>query len=737
MTSKEATVYIIDVSSSMGERNGGRDESDLEWAMRYIWDKLTTTVATDRKTALMSVIALGSDHTNNDMCSDANRNSSENDDAYKHISVLKRLAQMQMPALRDLREAIHPANHCPGADVMSAIVLAIQLISEQCRQLKYIRKIILVTNAKAPMDADDMHMITSKVKEDGIELLILGVDFDDPEYGYKELNKDPTKAENEKTLKEITDACNGVCGTLAQAIEELSIPRIKSVRPVHSYKGWLSLGDPEKYDTAMTIDIERYPRTMVARPPTASNFVIRSDMAPGEATQAEPLLHDIEQNGLAAVKNARDYHVPDPNEPGGKREVAQDMLAKGYAYGSTAVYISESDRNVTTYETKPGLEIIGFVAKEDYHRYMDMSRTNVIVAQRTNDKANLALSSLIHALSELNSYAVARLVAKQDKAPVLLLLAPSIEVDLECLYDVELPFREDVRSYRFPPLDAITTVSGKTLTQHRNLPSRDLMSAMSDYVDAMDLSTLARDDDNKPTEYMTIDETFSPVLHRVNQVIRHRAVNPNSDVPPIPEILTKHSHPPSSLVDSTKAQIDRLKTAADVKKFPPKVRSKRGRRAGTDANKPLSGLDVDALLDKQSTQVRSTKSISRENAIPEFKQALERASSLQEINDTCNQLAEIIRDKIRHSVGDSGYGVALAAIKVMRDEMTDLENAEVYNGFMKALKRELLGGQLGGDRLEMWYLVRKEKVGLILDRDVPGGEASEEFATRFLSSRDV
>lgn len=44
MADKEATVYIVDVGKSMGEKHGGRNETDLEWCMKYVWDKITTTV---------------------------------------------------------------------------------------------------------------------------------------------------------------------------------------------------------------------------------------------------------------------------------------------------------------------------------------------------------------------------------------------------------------------------------------------------------------------------------------------------------------------------------------------------------------------------------------------------------------------------------------------------------------------------------------------------------------------
>ena len=44
MADKEATVYIVDVGRSMGRKNQGRYQSDLEWAMLYVWDKITSTV---------------------------------------------------------------------------------------------------------------------------------------------------------------------------------------------------------------------------------------------------------------------------------------------------------------------------------------------------------------------------------------------------------------------------------------------------------------------------------------------------------------------------------------------------------------------------------------------------------------------------------------------------------------------------------------------------------------------
>jgi ATP-dependent DNA helicase 2 subunit 2 len=43
---------------------------------------------------------------------------------------------------------------------------------------------------------------------------------------------------------------------------------------------------------------------------------------------------------------------------------------------------------------------------------------------------------------------------------------------------------------------------------------------------------------SQPTEYMQIEETFAPAVHRITQAIRHRAVY-DGPVEPTAEVLTK------------------------------------------------------------------------------------------------------------------------------------------------------------------------------------------------------
>jgi len=728
MANKEATVYIVDVGSSMGERNCGRQETNLDFALEYVWDKITTTVATGRKTAMVGVVALRTDGTRNELGEDP---------AYTNITVSQEIAQIQMAELRKLREELTLSATNSG-DAVSAIIVAIQMIERQCRKLKYTRRIVLVTDARTRMETADLGQITSKLKEEGIELVVLGVDFDDAEFGFKEEDKDQIKASNEAILQQLCSDCDGVFGTLAQAVDEMKIPRTKETRPVPSFKGLLTLGDPNKYDTALKINVERYPKIMTAAPPSASQFVVRNDM---EATQTHGSNGDegaeAPADGLAAVHTTRTYQVEDESAPGGKKDVDRDELAKGYEYGRTAVHISESDRNITTYETQPCLDIVGFVEASFYKRYFDMSRTNVIVAERTNEKAYMALSSLIHALYELESYAVARLVAKENKEPRLVLLQPAIEPEFECLYDVELPFKEDVRSYKFPPLDKVITVSGKQLTIHRNLPSDDLKDAMSDYVDSMDLSTFGKDDEGQPAEYAPLDETFSPKLHRINQVIKHRAIFPDKEVPEPHDILLRYANPPADLIAQAKPALTRLKDAADIKPVPPPARGKRFGRGKKEPPKPISSLDVDDLLHQD--EHRSKKRIDPKNAIPEFKQVLQAVSGdmtdIDAVRDACQQLQEIIHTLIKTSVGTMKNKQSLELIRIMREECYDKGVEEIFNDFIRDLKKKLLSEELNGDRTDMWFDIRRDKQGLILKTDDNPGGASKEEVEEFLKAK--
>lgn len=154
---------------------------------------------------------------------------------------------------------------------------------------------------------------------------------------------------------------------------------------------------------------------------------------------------------------------------------------------------------------------------------------------------------------------------------------------------------------------------------------------------------------------------------------------------------------------------------------PPKAKGKRRR----DAVKPISGLDVDALLgDTKKGQ------ITPENAVPDFKHALEVADTEEALEDAAKQMGAIIRTLVSDSFGDSKYSRAIECCGVMREELINMDEPKLYNAFARDLKKNLLSGSLGGDRRDFWFQIRSSRLGLVDTEqsetsDVSTGEADE------------
>lgn len=98
-------------------------------------------------------------------------------------------------------------------------------------------------------------------------------------------------------------------------------------------------------------------------------------------------------------------------------------------------------------------------------------------------------------------------------------------------------------------------------------------------------------------------------------------------------------------------------------------------------------------------------------------------------------MGTIVEAHIAHSFGDSGYGRALEEMRVMRDELVELEEPGLWNAFVCVLKRKILAGDLGGERRELWWEVRRGGLGLVESRLSALSEVGEEEAREFLAAR--
>ncbi len=168
MADKQATVYIVDQGKSMGEKHNSRDESDLDYGMRYVWDKIATTLLASRSTWVVGVVGLRTDKTENPL---------KEDEGYDHISIMQPLGSMNMTQLNKLQDSIK-VNKTEEGDAISALIVAIEMINKFTRNakgepLKYTRKTVLMTNARGPIDDGDVDEVAKKLNEDGIQLVVV------------------------------------------------------------------------------------------------------------------------------------------------------------------------------------------------------------------------------------------------------------------------------------------------------------------------------------------------------------------------------------------------------------------------------------------------------------------------------------------------------------------------------------------------------------------------------------
>lgn len=167
MADKHATIYVVDVGSTTGNSHNERNETDLEYGLRYFWSKIAETMAAGRTTLSVGVIAFRTNETLNPL----------ETEGYENIAILKNLGQVELADVEKLRSKLVTSNSEYG-DAISAVVIAISEIEKFTRLKdgkpgKFTRKIVLLTDGLGMINPDDSEEIIRKINECSIELVVM------------------------------------------------------------------------------------------------------------------------------------------------------------------------------------------------------------------------------------------------------------------------------------------------------------------------------------------------------------------------------------------------------------------------------------------------------------------------------------------------------------------------------------------------------------------------------------
>ncbi|KAG5366551.1 ATP-dependent DNA helicase II subunit 2 [Yarrowia sp. B02] len=686
---------------------GSDSVSDLNWGLQYIYSEISNRILSGRKTDVVGVVGVHTDTT---------RNMFEEEPDFEHIDIISPIQQFNLDTLLEAKKELVTNSGVQG-DLISGIVVAIQMIKLYTKALKYVRNIVVLTNGQGTMKLDDDGEIIKQINENGIVLKVMGVDFDDEDGDFIELDKSEEKRENEARLKGFVERCeDGVFATYKEARDSLDIPKVKSVNPVRAFQGELQLSDPDQQpaNRVMSIGIEVFPCTRRATAMTASSYAMSKI-----ETASQP-----NHNSLQAVKWDRQYYVDDEVEVGGKKELERDNLENGYRYGSEIVYITKEEEEAIMFHTSASLQIIGFVKKTSVPPYMLMGHTDYIIGQRGNNRDAVAISAFARALFETENFGLARYVSKDGRDPQVVVLMPYLKAELEALVFCQLPFAEDERKFVLPPLTSLEVRSGgKTITSHsRLLPTKEMLSAMDDYVDAMDLGKLKSEDEEA---WLTMEETFNPSIHHIRNVVKECAVSQNYDKIPEPlPILTRFSQPAEELVEEAKPQLELLKHLFEIKEqFRESKKRKKEETVGQ------TDLDLDALLNGEpetksesvpssqtTVKTESTKqsappssqssqqvSLDPENIAPDFVRTLNKidtkANSDEEFragaSNLYKQTVALLEEKVASSEGNAAYNEIMSVLQTMQEQAEEMEIPDVFQSSKAAFAARLESGDLG------------------------------------------
>lgn len=683
--------------------------SDLEWCLQYVYSEISNKIISERKTDVVGIVGVHTDETQN-MYGDQ--------PDFENIAIISPIAQFNLASLLEAKAELVP-NGDNGGDLISGIVVATQLIKLHTKTQKWIKNIVVLTNGNGVIDLHDEEGLIRQLNENNITLKVLGIDFDDAEAEYEEEDKPEEKRVNETNLRGFVEQLeDGVFATYKEARDSLEIPKVKVVNPVRAFSGDLLLNDPEQQspERIMAIGIEAFPCTRRAIPMSAPSYAMIK-----QPTQTV--------SSLQSVKWERQYYVDDEETPGGRKGLDKEDLENGYRYGSEIVYISKEEEETLLLKTSAGLLVIGFVKKSTVPSYMLMGHTDYVLAQRGRHRDALAISAFSRALYELEYYAIARYVPKDGKDAQIVVLMPYLEANLEGLVLCQLPFAEDQRKYLFPSLTELKLKSGnKTVTAHsRLLPDGEMLAAMDDYVEAMDLHKLEEDDE----PWLSIEDSFNPTIHHIKNTVKHCAVNQDCETIPAPlPILTRYSQAPDELVQEAKPQLELLKHLFDIKE-----EFREAKKRKTEEVTAKTGLDLNALLAGGGPQVKkeeSTPSISAaklepssqpssqpsqssssqrvsidpENIIPDFIRTLEKidtkAGNDQEFRTGAEglykQTIALLEEKVASSVANLVYNEVVAVLETMKEQAEEMEITDIFQTVKKQFEDKLSNGDLGGQR---------------------------------------
>ncbi|XP_032493250.1 X-ray repair cross-complementing protein 5 isoform X3 [Phocoena sinus] len=722
---KAAVVLCMDVRFAMSNSVPG-EESPFELAKKVVTMFVQRQVFAESKDEI-ALVLFGTDGTENALAGEGQ---------YQNITVHRHLMLPDFDLLEDIESKIQPGSQ--QADFLDALIVCMDLIQQETVGKKFEKRHIEVfTDLSSPFSRDQLGIIIHNLKKSGISLQFflpfpVGKEDGTGDRGDGNLLSDhhgssfPPKGISEqqkegiRMVKKVMMSLEGEDGleeiySFSESLRQLCVFK-KIERRSMPWPCQLTIG------SNLSIKIVAYKSILQERVKKCWTVV-------DARTQKK---EDIQKETV--------YCLNDDDET----EVPREDTIQGFRYGSDIIPFSKVDEEQMKYKSEGKcFSVLGFCTSSQVHmKYFMGNQVLKVFATKDDEAAAVALSSLIHALDELDMVAIVRYAYDRRANPQVGVAFPYIRDTYECLVYVQLPFMEDLRQYMFSSLK----------NNRKCTPTEAQLSAVDALIDSMSLV-------KKDEEEGTIEDLFptskipNPQFQRLFQCLLHRALHPQEPLPPIQQHILNMLDPPTEVTAKCQVPVSKIKTlfpltevlkkkdqvtAQDI--FPDKKKasdewercqviklnscheegpiSKKLKTEGDEAH-----FSISSLAEGSVTRVGSV------NPAENFRVLVrQKKTSFEEAS---HQLINHIEQFL--DTNETLYFMkSMDCIRVFREEAIQFSEEQHFNSFLKALREKVEVKQLN----HFWEIVIQDGITLITKDEASGSSVTAEEAKKFLAPKE-
>ncbi|XP_031714163.1 X-ray repair cross-complementing protein 5 isoform X2 [Anarrhichthys ocellatus] len=697
---KSALVLCMDVGFSMSNSAPG-EEPPFELAKKVIQKFVQRQVFAETKDEL-ALVLFGTDST---------KNSLEQDGQYQNITVHRNLMMPDFELLEEIENQIHPESQ--QADWLDALVVCMDLLKTETQGKRCDRlNISLLTDLNTQASSEQLDVIIDNLKQADITVQFF-LPFPAEEDGEGGGDPDGGSGGHPGAGKDLSGEQQSGLDMVKHI--SLSLNEEDGLDQIYSFRNAIE-------QLCMFKRVERRPMAWPCQLTIGSCLPIR--IVGYKAVTEEKLKKmwttvDAQTNKRDDVKRETVYCLDDDNET----EVQKDDTIQGFRYGSDIVPFSKVDQEQMKYKHDGKcFAVLGFAKENSVRRHQFMGTQAIKVFPAKDDEhAGVALSALIRALDELNMVAIVRYAYDRRSNPQVGAAFPCIKRNYECLIYVQLPFMEDLRQFTFPSLE----------NNKRFTASDTQLSAVDSLIDSM---MLEEDDNGDKKDMFKVHHIPNPSFQRHFQCLHHRAVSPDTPLPPMEPWLKAALERPDVVAERCQGPLEELKKKFPLVEVEKKKKPKTSAQIfGKDSEEPdakkAKGDEEEEDYSFADIAEGSVTSVGSVDPAKDFRTLIKKKSL--PFGEVCQQLTRRI-EQLLGNKDTQYYMKSITCIQAFREQSVKLEDANLYNGYLQSLKRSIPNRGLE----VFWDLLVQDAITLISKDEVEGSAVSKSDANQFLVTEE-